>query len=515
MSLECQINFGYRILGLFPMNIKSCFMMYKNVMKHLAKRGHQVDVISQFPLDKPMSNYTDIYMKAPFDDLVNNFTLEGGDDYNGFNQFKSYGTETGADACDTILKQDQMQRLLKNPPNDPPYDLIIVEIFTATCTIAFGKHLNVPVIGITTSVWPWSHSMVGNPENLAISPNTFLNYHNRMNFQQRFYNFLYTLNTHLILDYFRSPIDQVTKKYFGSNAPGIKELEQSLALLLVNSHPSLNDPLPRVPAWIEVGGLHVQDDGPEISADHQKWMDESTDGFIYFTFGSMMMIESLPPHVIEIFYKSFAKIAPVRIFMKIPRVEMLPPGLPKNVRTFTWISQIKVLKHKNIKAFITHGGLMGTQEAIAYGIPMIGIALFMDQYHNIDRYVQKKIAIRLDYENINEKNLDFALKEMLYNPTYKNEAKELSIKFLDRPTSALDTACYWVEYIGRHGSKALRSPTLDYTWWQLQLLDIYAVLLLAITMSIIIFIMTIRYFITKVCYKKNKKSQSHKGKKFN
>lgn len=128
MSLECQINFGYRILGIFPMNIKSCFMMQKHIMKNLAKRGHQVDVISQFPLDEPMKNYTDIFMKAPFGDLVNNFTLEDGDDYKGFTQFKSYGTETGSDACDTFLKLDQMQRLLKNPPNDPPYDLIIVEV---------------------------------------------------------------------------------------------------------------------------------------------------------------------------------------------------------------------------------------------------------------------------------------------------------------------------------------------------------------------------------------------------
>lgn len=73
-------------------------------------------------------------------------------------------------------------------------------------------------------------------------------------------------------------------------------------------------------------------------------MDESIDGFVYFSFGSMALIESLPRKVIQIFYKSFAKISPVRVLMKIPHPEMLPPvGLPKNVRIFSWLPQIKVL----------------------------------------------------------------------------------------------------------------------------------------------------------------------------
>lgn len=72
-------------------------------------------------------------------------------------------------------------------------------------------------------------------------------------------------------------------------------------------------------------------------------MDESDAGFVYFTFGSMVIIESFPRHVLEIFYKSMSKISPVRVFMKISNPKKLPPGLPENIRTFEWIPQLQVL----------------------------------------------------------------------------------------------------------------------------------------------------------------------------
>ena len=77
--------------------------------------------------------------------------------------------------------------------------------------------------------------------------------------------------------------------------------------------------------------------------DLQKWMDESKHGVVYFTLGSMVIIETLPKETLLAFYASFAKIAPIRVLMKIVNKEKLPPGLPSNVRTSNWISQIPIL----------------------------------------------------------------------------------------------------------------------------------------------------------------------------
>lgn len=76
-------------------------------------------------------------------------------------------------------------------------------------------------------------------------------------------------------------------------------------------------------------------------------------------------------------------------------------------------------EHKNIRAFITHGGLMGTQEAIACAVPMIAMPLFGDQFANTDLYVKIKVALRLNYQDMTEEKLDKALAEVLYNPALR------------------------------------------------------------------------------------------------
>ncbi|KAL0120587.1 hypothetical protein PUN28_008344 [Cardiocondyla obscurior] len=81
--------------------------------------------------------------------------------------------------------------------------------------------------------------------------------------------------------------------------------------------------------------------------------------------------------------------------------------------------QSKILKHPNIKAFITHGGLLSTQEAIMYGVPLIGIPLFAEQFMNIDACVARNIALRLDVHTITEKDMNAVLNAILWNPLYK------------------------------------------------------------------------------------------------
>lgn len=77
-------------------------------------------------------------------------------------------------------------------------------------------------------------------------------------------------------------------------------------------------------------------------------------------------------------------------------------------------------EHKNIRAFITHGGVFSTQEAIYCAVPMIGIPLFGDQHVNIKNYVKKNVAISLDsIADITEEKLTSAINTILKDPSYQ------------------------------------------------------------------------------------------------
>lgn len=137
----------------------------------------------------------------------------------------------------------------------------------AHCFMALGPHLNVPVIGVSScALYPWINDFIANPENLAFVPNNLLQYKETMSFWDRVYNVVYTMYSKIYFDYTSSPQDEIIKKHFGSHMPGVRELERDLALIITNTHYSFNGVKPTTRALIEVGGLHVQDDGPEIPA---------------------------------------------------------------------------------------------------------------------------------------------------------------------------------------------------------------------------------------------------------
>ncbi|KAJ8681570.1 hypothetical protein QAD02_017362 [Eretmocerus hayati] len=418
----------------------------------------------------------------------------------------------GRPVCALLEQVPALAELVRNPPNDPPYDLVIVEVFMASCYYAFGRKLNVPmVLVVTTPPFDWMNGPLGNPVNPAVDTSILSKSQSPTTFLERLSNFLSISYTTFMYNIFAREQDELVERVFGPGYPSVVDLIKDTSLVLVNHHLALNGVRPFVPGVVPVGGLHVDDENAdELPKEVQKFLDESNMGFIYFSFGSMIRIETFPRRDLDAFYGTFRKIAPVRVLLKVAKPEELPPDLPSNVMTQSWLSQIKVLKHKNIKIFITHGGLMGTQEAIYHGIPMIGFPLFGDQHFNLDSYVRKNIAIKLDRHNITEPVFTRAVFDILNDPTYKRSAQSVGDKFKDTPMTPMDTAAFWVEYIARHGKDALRAPIVDLPWWQASLLDVYgfivAVILILISIMRIVFRKIVDLFSTKKSKTKVKKN---------
>lgn len=117
---------GLRILGLFPLNGKSHYVICDRLMKGLAEKGHQVDVYSHFPSKRPIKNLKDYSLEGSLPELQNNLTYEKTMQLRLRNIRLAIST-LGTNLCD-LMSLPVFQDLLKNPPHDPPYDVVIVEV---------------------------------------------------------------------------------------------------------------------------------------------------------------------------------------------------------------------------------------------------------------------------------------------------------------------------------------------------------------------------------------------------
>ncbi|XP_008067700.1 UDP-glucuronosyltransferase 2A2 isoform X1 [Carlito syrichta] len=169
-----------------------------------------------------------------------------------------------------------------------------------------------------------------------------------------------------------------------------------------------------------------------------------------------------------------------------------PVTLGNNTRLYDWIPQNDLLGHPKTKAFITHGGTNGIYEAIYHGVPMVGVPMFADQPDNIVHMKAKGAAVDVNMNTMTSADLLSALRTVIYEPSYKENAIRLSRIHHDQPVKPLDRAVFWIEFVMRHkGAKHLRVAAHDLTWFQYHSLDVIGFLLACVA--------TMIFVITKCC----------------
>uniref|UniRef100_A0A671FC73 UDP-glucuronosyltransferase n=1 Tax=Rhinolophus ferrumequinum TaxID=59479 RepID=A0A671FC73_RHIFE len=169
-----------------------------------------------------------------------------------------------------------------------------------------------------------------------------------------------------------------------------------------------------------------------------------------------------------------------------------PATLGTNTRLYDWIPQNDLLGHPKAKAFITHGGTNGIYEAIYHGVPMVGVPMFADQPDNIAHMKAKGAAVEVNINTMTSADLLSALRTVIDDPSYKENAMRLSRIHHDQPVKPLDRAVFWIEFVMRHkGAKHLRPAAHHLTWFQYHSLDVIGFLLACVASAI--------FLVTKCC----------------
>nr|XP_003415959.1 UDP-glucuronosyltransferase 2B17-like isoform X4 [Loxodonta africana] len=242
---------------------------------------------------------------------------------------------------------------------------------------------------------------------------------------------------------------------------------------LIRTYWDIEFPRPFLPHFDFVGGLHCKPASP-LPKEMEEFVQSSGEyGVVVFTLGSI--VSNITEERAQTIASALAQI-PQKVLWRFDGKK--PDNLGHNTRLYKWIPQNDLLGHPKTKAFITHGGTNGIYEAIYHGIPMVGIPLFADQPENIDRMKAKGAAVSLDMNTMTSTDLLNALKTVINDPSYKENAMRLSAIHHDQPVKPLDRAVFWIEFVMRHkGAKHLRPASLSLTWYQYHSLDVIGFLL--------------------------------------
>ncbi|XP_044082137.1 UDP-glucuronosyltransferase 2B31-like isoform X4 [Neovison vison] len=262
----------------------------------------------------------------------------------------------------------------------------------------------------------------------------------------------------------------------------LSELRGKAQIWLIRTYWDFEFPRPLLPNFEFVGGLHCKPAKPLPKEMEEFVQSSGENGIVVFTLGSM--VTNLPEEKANVIASALAQI-PQKVLWRFTGKK--PDNLGPNTRLYDWIPQNDLLGHPKTKAFVTHGGTNGIYEAIHHGIPMVGIPLFADQPDNLAHMKAKGAAVSLDFHTLSSTDLLNALRMVINNPSYKENAMRLSRIHHDQPIKPLDRAVFWIEFVMRHkGAKHLRPASHDLTWFQYHSLDVIGFLLACVAAAIFV-----------------------------
>ncbi|GJQ80788.1 hypothetical protein Trydic_g9379 [Trypoxylus dichotomus] len=435
--------YGANILFLSLLPAVSHHVWNEAVIEALLAKGHSITLLSHVGTELELENYTVLEIEGFHNsheasiDATSLFKLNSV-------QHILHLWDFNLEICEYDFQSSTLTKLM-NYSRDS-FDLIIFDLNAGQCLYPLIGHFNnPPVVGVSPfGIPPFIADVMGNHIYPYI-PFYTLPYSDRMTFWQRFHNVLLQVLENVVKWSFYMPdFYRKAQKFFGEDILCFHEVERNIGLLLTNNDQVFDFPQPFPPNIIPVGGLHIKS-SKELTEDLQEIMESSSDGVIYFSFG-LAKEQFLSDDIRNVLVSAFSKINQTILWNSEAEVS----NIPKNVIIRRLCPQGDILAHPNTKLFITHGDSLSVQEAMYYGVPVVGIPLFGDQHGNLAKIVNKGVGKKLNYLDLDVSLIYETILEVLHNPTYKRNMQELAKKFKDQPQTPSERAVFWVEYALRN-----------------------------------------------------------------
>ncbi|XP_078051547.1 UDP-glucosyltransferase 2-like, partial [Augochlora pura] len=255
---------------------------------------------------------------------------------------------------------------------------------------------------------------------------------------------------------------KLAEEYLGP-LPPLLDILKNTSVVFVNQADALAAAKPMLPNIITFTSFHIEKNPTPLPADLQQFVDNASEGFIYFSMGTNVMSSSMPKETLQVFVDVFAKL-PYKVVWKF---ENNLPNKPDNVFIDKWLPQQKLLAHPNIKLFMYQGGLQSGEEAVHFSVPVLGFPIFVDQDYQVLRMEALGVGKYKEIVTITREELDASIREIINNKKYKEKMIALKELVNDTPYDIVEYLTWWVEYVIRHkGTPHLRSNLAHQPWYQ-------------------------------------------------
>ncbi|XP_022230648.1 UDP-glycosyltransferase UGT5 [Drosophila obscura] len=471
-----------KILGMFVHPAISHFKFFHPILRGLVAAGHSVDVLSPFADKESPSGYTDYLLPSSnLSDVIPMTEFERPLPFL-FHYAEFYMLYVaGKKACNSTLNSEALATILEHPPGY--YDVILMEHFNTDCLMSVAHVLQAPVIGMSScALMPWHYERMGAPLIPSYISALFMGQSQEMSFAGRLGNWITVHSINMLYRMFSySAADALVRQKFGPGLPSTQVMVRNTSLMLLNQHFSLSGPKPLPPNIIEVGGVHLQPAKP-LPADLQQLLDKATKGVILISWGSQLRASTLSDAKRDAMVRAIGRLEQQVIWKW--ESETLP-NKPDNLHIMKWLPQRDIFAHPNVKLFLSHGGLMGTSEAVSSGVPIVGMPMYGDQSLNIESLVQRGMALRLDFHKLSEQTVYETVTKAL-DPSFKAKALAVGSAYNNRVQQPLETAIWWVEHVAATKGAPLNQPSaVHLSRFVYYSLDIYLVVISVILLLFI------------------------------
>ncbi|XP_076231314.1 UDP-glycosyltransferase UGT5-like [Calliopsis andreniformis] len=505
-----------RVLGLIPVAAYSHQLIYQPLWHELAKRGHEVVLITPFHVAN--ANFTQIITRTStnlFDDMdYIQFRLKNMKWPTYIQKYATYISEIFAR---NLFELPQVKELY-SPSSNATFDVVLTDIYYTPSVMMLAHRFNAPLIGlVSTMMISCDEFILGAPLMAShestwemtpyIKPN--------LSFWRRLQNFFILARTvHFCHDLF-SHHHKIAEDYFGTNIPPLLDVAKNISLMFVNQNEILLPARIKLPNVISFSSSHIKKNPPPLSEDLQRFVDGATSGFIYFSLGSIAKTENLPKEILQVFVDVFSKV-PYRVVWR-HKGEL--PQKSANIYTASWFPQQSILSHRNAKLFMYQAGLQSTQEAIHFTVPVISFPVLADQDFIGARMEALGVGKQLNFATLTREQLKNAIQDIMTDENkcgsdwslalirdlfhqfcsiiflcivichkcikisnlimrfrdavYKLRIRQIKHLTKDTPHDLMKLLVWWTEFVIRNkGAPHLHNTMIDMPWYQRYDLDV-------------------------------------------